>query len=143
MTKIKDIMSCDLETAFPATAVVYTARKMRDAGVGALLVVADDGLVGIITDRDIVVRGLASGQTMDGTTVSELMTAPVYHCLASDDVEDATEIMALHQVRRLPVLDGAGALVGIVSLSDLVRSDKDAGLWALSNVSRPAENSYA
>jgi CBS domain-containing protein len=102
------------------TFVEDAARHMRDANVGSLLVVNDDRLLGIVTDRDLVVRALAGGRPAQ-TTVEMVMSAPAVTVPADADVATAAEAMVRHRVRRLPVVDG-DRVAGIVTLDDLLSS---------------------
>ena len=99
------------------------AERMRDHDIGFLPVCDDHGLVvGTLTDRDIVVRGLADGKA-DGT-VSDCMTREVVSCFLKDDVDRAEELMSLYQKSRVVILDDQGVLAGVISLADLARSRK-------------------
>ena len=117
--QVGEIMSRRAGLIDPATTVAAAARRMRDDGVGCLLVGRSDRLLGIITDRDIVVRTLASSLHAMREPVRHVMSSEVLCCFADQPVEEAARIMAAHGVCRLPVLDRRESLVGIVSLSDL------------------------
>ncbi|WP_462166829.1 CBS domain-containing protein [Frankia sp. AiPs1] len=111
-------------TVSRTTTIGRAARDMARRGVGALLVVDDDRLVGIVTDRDIVVRGVARGIGPDGR-IDALMTTDVITIPAGMGVERAYEIFRNHALRRLPVLDGR-RIVGIVTVDDLlIRSERE------------------
>lgn len=103
----------------PATTVAVAAKKMRDADVGCLLVGRGDQLLGIVTDRDIVVRALANGRSAHREPVWHVMSSEVLSCFEDQSVEEAASIMEEHGVRRLPVLDREDRLTGLVSLSDV------------------------
>lgn len=117
--QVGEIMSRRAGLIDPATTVAAAARRMRDDGVGCLLVGRSDRLLGIITDRDIVVRTLASSLHAMREPVCHVMSSEVLCCFADQPVEEAARVMAAHGVCRLPVLDRRESLVGIVSLSDL------------------------
>jgi CBS domain-containing protein len=117
--KIKDVMRVPVDPIDPLTTVAAAAQKMRDEDVGCLLVGRRDQLVGIITDRDIVVRGLANGQNPYRELVWNVMSSEVRSCFEDQPVVEAASIMEEHGVRRLPVLDRQGRLTGLVSLSDV------------------------
>ena len=119
MTEIRQLMSPKVVTARASTPISTAARLMRDADVGDVLVTDHDELVGIVTDRDIVVRGLA-GEADKATPIGEIATDTVATVRASDPVERAEEMMRHYAVRRLPVVDHDTA-VGVISLSDLTR----------------------
>jgi len=110
---------------------------MREHDVGALPVVDRDVLVGIVTDRDMVVRGLAERRDGWISRVSDIMTTEVFTCRSDDEPHVAAMIMALRQVRRVLVVDEAGRLTGIVSLADLVRDTCEGADFAIRQVSAP------
>jgi CBS domain-containing protein len=96
-------------------------------------------LIGMVTDRDIVVRSVAENRPPGNTAVREVMSEHVYYCYEDDDIEQAAQIMAEHQVRRLPVLNRNKRLVGIVALADLARVPTEAAHQALQGVSEPSD----
>ncbi len=100
------------------TTLIEAARLMRDADIGDVLVSDGERLRGVVTDRDLVVRGLAEELTPTGTTVAQLCTRDVVTVHPDDDVQQAVRLMRQAAVRRLPVVDG-DRLVGVVSLGDL------------------------
>jgi CBS domain-containing protein len=122
--KVRDIMTPDPVGVYYEQTLAETARVMRDGGVGAVLVVNGDTLSGVVTDRDLVVRGLAEGMGPD-SPVGPLCSAKLVGVEADADVADAERLMGENAVRRLPVVD-AGQIVGIVSMGDLVTSAGDA-----------------
>ena len=137
--KVSDVMSTDVETVRPDQMVRDAARFMLQADAGSIPVTDGNRLVGMITDRDIAVRGVALGYGPD-TPVSELMTSGVVSAHADELVEEAARKMGEAQVRRLPVIDHEERLVGIVSLGDLAReTDEDTAGQALEGVSAPGE----
>ena len=111
---------------------------MRDENIGALPVGENDRLVGMVTDRDIVTRGLAAEGRPGTTSVRDVMSEKVFYIFDDDDVEDAARCMANHQVRRLPVLNHDKRLVGIVSMADLALTGEDAERIAIEGVSEPS-----
>lgn len=139
--KIRELMTRDVECLTPDASLKRAAELMSDADVGGAPVVGPDGrVVGVLTDRDIVVRTVASGRDPGETPVSQAMTPEVYHCHPEDDVEDAAELMAARQVRRVVVTDENGGVAGIVALSDLARADAAHAGDVLEEVSRTAES---
>ena len=121
MTTARDIMTSGAECAQIHDTVQEAARKMRDLGVGALPICGDDNrLKGMITDRDIVVKGLAQGLDPATTEVGQLGQgdSKTITIGADDSIEEALRTMSEHQVRRLPVIDGR-QLVGIISQADI------------------------
>ena len=137
--QIQEIMTRNVELTDPNVTVRDVARKMRADNIGALPVGENDRLVGMVTDRDILVRAVAEDRAPGNTTVREVMSEKVYYCFEDDDAERAAQIMADHQVRRLPVLNRDKRLVGIVALADLGRSETDAATRALKGVSEPTD----
>ena len=121
--RVKDVMTSPVEVVEPGTSVVAAAGRMRAANVGSLPVGEGDLLLGMITDRDIVVRCVADGIDCHRRTVRDVMSAELLVCFDDQPVEEALRLMTEYRVRRLPVLDQKQRLVGIVSLDDL--SDRD------------------
>ena len=137
--KIRDIMTPDPVGVYYDQTLAETARVMRNAGVGAVLVVNGESLSGVVTDRDLVIRGLAEGASPD-SPVGPLCSAKLVGVEAGAEVAEAERLMGEHSVRRLPVID-AGQIVGIVSLGDLAAfgSGED-GALSLAAVSRAQPN---
>jgi CBS domain-containing protein len=137
--KVSEAMTSEVDIIDPNAAVRDAARRMRDDNVGALPVGENDRLIGMVTDRDIVVRGVAENRLGGTTSVRDVMSEHVYYCFEDDDLEQAAGIMAEHQVRRLPVLNRNKRLVGIVALADLALTPTEAGHRALQGVSEPSD----
>lgn len=118
---VSKVMSSPVISATVATTIRDAARLMRRHGVGALPVFRDDKPVGIVTDRDIVMRTLAARGFARGpdTSVADIMARDVITCFADQDIAEAAALMGEKQVRRLLVIDRAGAPVGILSLGDI------------------------
>lgn len=119
MSKIADIMSTDVQTIQPQESLRRAAQCMRELDVGALPVCDGERLLGMLTDRDITVRGIADGLDPDQACVSDIMTPEVDTLSVDQDAEEAKRLMGERQIRRLPVIDAERRLVGIVSLGDL------------------------
>jgi CBS domain-containing protein len=119
MATINDIMTREVSTIQLTDALQVAAQRMRDLDVGALPVCDGETLVGMVTDRDITVRGVATGLAPAEALVSDVMTDEVHSCSATDTVDVAMKQMGDAQVRRLPVLDPKRQIVGIVTLGDL------------------------
>jgi CBS domain-containing protein len=135
--KVKDIMTKDVKFIKPTTLIQEAAKIMREEDVGALPVGDNDRLVGMITDRDIVIRALIDNTDIKGTTVERAISSHCLYCFEDDSIEDLSNNMAKNQVRRLPVLNQEKRLVGIVSLCDLVsRGSKETAAEALSAISK-------
>jgi len=138
--KVKDIMTKNVAYVNPMSTVVDAARLMQKHNVGSIPVCDQNGVIGIVTDRDIVVRNVAHGNNPQSTAVKDVMTSQVVTATPDMDVKDVSEIMAKQQVRRLPVVEN-NMLVGIVALGDVAadtRFDMEAS-EALSEISRPAK----
>jgi len=124
--KVNEIITHDPEVIRPETILIEAAQKMKSLDIGMLPVCDGDRLVGVITDRDIAVRGVAQGYDPKTARVQEVMTPEVIYCFDDEDVKDVAKKMEEKQVRRLPVLNREKRLVGIVSLGDLaVRTGKE------------------
>lgn len=135
---VADVMVRDVVSVAPSATLGEAARRMRDANVGALPVVVDGRVRGMVTDRDLVVRGLARGLDPGTATVSECATIPVACARPEWDVQQAMETMTQCQVGRLPVIGDDDRLIGIVTLSSLaLRSAEQAeALQTAQEVSR-------
>jgi len=141
--QVKDIMTPHVEVVHPNTTLIEAAAKMSQLNVGLLPVWDGQRVVGMLTDRDMTVRATATGSDPNLTQVHDVMSPEVLYCLTDQDVETAAQMMEMHQIRRLPVLDHDRQLVGMVSLGDLVVATRDlqrAG-ETLERVSEPAEPS--
>ena len=117
--KVKDVMHCGVEWVEPHTPIAEVARKMRDEDIGAVPVGENDRLVGMVTDRDIVTRGIASVRNCMDLVAKDVMSKPIVYARANEDVEDALHIMVKNQIRRLPVIDENERMTGILSLGDI------------------------
>lgn len=117
--KIKELMTRNVECLDPRSSLIRAARLMSEANVGSLPVVERGHVIGVLTDRDIVVRTVAAGINPVDSTVGEAMTPEVVHCHEEDDVEDAAELMAAYHIRRVVVTNEQGGVTGIVALADL------------------------
>ncbi len=135
--KVSDVMTRDVKTVRPDQTAREAASFMLNADAGSIPVTEGDRLIGMITDRDIAVRGVAKGNGPE-TLVRELMTNDVVCARPDDEIEDVANRMSEAQIRRLPVIDAQDMLCGIVSLGDLSReADKDCAQEALQGVSQP------
>jgi CBS domain-containing protein len=135
--KISEVMTRDVQTVRPDQTAREAASFMLSADAGAIPVIEDDRLVGMITDRDIAVRGVAEGHGPE-TPVRELMTNDIVAARIDDNVDDIAARMSEAQVRRLPVIDDQQKLCGIVSLGDLSQQgDDSAAEQALEGISQP------
>jgi CBS domain-containing protein len=138
--KVKEIMTRTPATCTPESALQDVAKTMVGRDCGAVPVVgAGNLLAGIITDRDVVVRAIAEGRNPLTLTASSCMTSPTITIREDASIDELTDLMEAKQIRRVPVVDGSGALVGIVAQADVARhtSRKDAG-ELVRDVSAPA-----
>ena len=117
--KIKEVMNSTVETIEPDATLRVAAQKMKEADVGSLPVCEGDRVVGIITDRDIVVRATAEGAEPNKAHVRDVMTPEVVCCTPEQDVKAAARLMEEKKVRRVAVVDGQQHPVGIVSLGEV------------------------
>ena len=138
--RIADIMTRDVTVARPETTLREAAQEMARIDAGSLPVCDGRRLLGIVTDRDIVVRGLAKGLGAD-SSITQVMTEGVEYCFDDDDLVEVSDKMASSQIRRIPVVDRDKNLVGIVSLGDVAREARPAEAGdVLEEVSQPGGN---
>lgn len=117
-----ELMTRRVATVHPATSVERAARLMAECDCGGLPVVGDNGvLVGMVTDRDIAIRIVAIGREVRNAIVADCMTEHVYACYANESIAECMRQMARHQVRRMPIVDERGRLIGILAQADLAR----------------------
>jgi CBS domain-containing protein len=128
---IKDVMTSEPCTIDAGKSVAYAAKMMRDEDVGLAPIVEDDKLIGMLTDRDIAIRVVAEGRNPDQVTVAEVASKQVLTIDPQQDLDEALRIMAKHQVRRLPVVEEDGRLVGIVAQANVARQGDDKQTGAL------------
>ena len=116
--KVKQAMQGGPDWTDPRTSLLEIAQRMRDEDIGAIPVVDGDELVGMVTDRDIVVRGVAR-RTVADLTAGDVMTTGAVQCNEDDDLQDAANLMCEQRVRRIPVMDNQRHLVGMLSVGDI------------------------
>lgn len=121
MPLVNEIMSTDVQVVAPGATLREAAQMMLALDVGVLPVCEGTLLLGMVTDRDITIRGVAAGLQAETAHVSEVMTAALEFCTEDQDTEDVMRTMGQAQVRRLPVVNLANELVGIVSIGDMAR----------------------
>jgi len=137
--QVRDVMTSDVKTVQPQARVGDVARVMRDEDIGSVPVVQDEQLLGMITDRDLVIRALADcGDDVMQFTAEEFMSREVQCCRDDQNIGDVLKEMGDQQIRRLPVVNNERKLVGIVSLGDLSHEAKpqQAGK-ALGEITKP------
>lgn len=123
--KVSKILTKNPQVISPEATICEAARTMRQFDIGMLPVCDGQRLVGSVTDRDLVIRAVADGADPFKTRVREVMTPKIFYCFEEDDLERAAKIMEDQQIRRLPVLNVAKRLVGIISLGDLAIRSRD------------------
>ncbi|QGG46291.1 CBS domain-containing protein [Heliorestis convoluta] len=136
---IRDIMTTDVTSLRSDQTLVDAAKTMSSLDVGAMPIVDNGKCVGIITDRDIVIRAVANGQDVNSTKIQSVMTKDLITASPDTDIHEAADTMAEHQIRRLLITD-RDKLVGIVALGDLAVMDfyEDEAGEALSDISEPS-----
>lgn len=142
MSTIADIMSTNVRTIQPQESLRRAAQCMQELDVGALPVCDGGRLLGMLTDRDIAVRGIADGLNPDQACVSDIMSPDVQTCAPDQDADEAKRLMGARQLRRLPVVDKGGRLVGIVSLGDLATREAGHIDKALREISEPGSPAH-
>ena len=126
--KINDCMSKDVCYVKPDCRVYDAARIMCENHVGCIPVCDDKKcIVGIVTDRDILLRTVACDKDVKATPVSEIMTTNVCTCGCEQNIDEAQNVMAKNQIRRIPVVDNTNKIVGILTMGDLAKNDKKIG----------------
>ncbi|MCJ7839525.1 CBS domain-containing protein [Lederbergia sp. NSJ-179] len=140
MTQIRDIMTTSIETCSPNETVYDVSVRMKDDNIGVIPIVDNERLIGVITDRDIVLRCIAEKESPQ-SKVSDIMSSRLITVTPETTTQEATQLMAKEQIRRLPVVEDS-KLVGIVALADLAVRDltNDQAKAALSEISEPNEN---
>jgi CBS domain-containing protein len=123
--KIRDVMTSDPRTIEPSTTVQDAARMMRDEDVGPMPIVENGSITGILTDRDIVLRVVAEGKDPSSTTAGDVASRDLVTIDPDQTLDEALRLMAKHQVRRLPVCEEDGRLVGIVAQADVALEAHD------------------
>lgn len=140
---VSECMTRQVEVGQPDMTLEEAARKMRDGDFGALPIGENDRLVGMLTDRDIVIRGVAEGRNPQQATVNEILSRNVLYCFDDQSLEEVMQNLGDNQIRRLPVLNRQKRLIGILSLGDLAKSDMDSEHvdQALSRISKNVNHS--
>ncbi|HET6656930.1 MAG TPA: CBS domain-containing protein [Gaiellaceae bacterium] len=125
MTQVRDVMTSNPKSCSSDASIIEAARTMSHADVGPIPVVDGDRLVGLLTDRDIVVRVVAEGRDPQSTTVGEVASSDLATVSPDENLDRALQLLAERQIRRLPVVEGE-KLVGIVAQADIARHGDDA-----------------
>ncbi|HMT06474.1 MAG TPA: CBS domain-containing protein [Pyrinomonadaceae bacterium] len=122
--RVGDIMTKSVRTASPSATLREVAEMMRNGDMGAVPIVDENKLVGIVTDRDIVVRGVSEGLT-SGAAISEVMTTELFTVTSDEFAFEAIRLMGDKQIRRIPVVNADGSLAGIVAIADIALEMED------------------
>lgn len=122
---IREVMTPNPQSVDPSTTVAEAARLMRDHDVGSLPVVEGGKVTGVVTDRDIAMRAVAEGKDPQNTKVGEVCSGDLVTIDPQQDLDEALRLMARHQVRRLPVVEEDGRLVGVVAQADIATESTD------------------
>jgi CBS domain-containing protein len=136
--KVSETMTAGVEVVSPQEPIAQAARTMRDKEVGFLPVLENGKLVGIVTDRDMVIRGVARDLRPDAP-VRDVMSRELLYCFDDEDLDDAAAKMSDNQVRRLPVLTRDMTLIGVITLGDIAQASDDDGLRAGETLSKVTE----
>lgn len=121
-------MTRDVQTLPPEATIKQAAESMKAADIGAIPICEEGRLLGMITDRDIAIRGVAEGRHPEETKASEIMSRDVIACREDQTIEEVARLMQEIQIRRLPVVDAEQRVIGIVSLDDLATRAGEHGL---------------
>lgn len=124
---VYDVMSEPVVVVGPDVPISEAAQKMRDLDVSLLPIEEGERLIGVVTDRDLVLRGVAGGKDPSRTSVRDVMTRTVVCCRELDDIRDAARVMHDHEVQRLLVIDSSQRVIGVVSQADLAPRSEPAG----------------
>jgi CBS domain-containing protein len=122
---VKEVMTSNPATVEPSSTLVDVARTMKSEDAGIVPIVEGGRLIGTVTDRDIAIRAIAEGKDPQSTTVREIASTDLVTIDPQQDLDEALRLMARHQVRRLPVVEEDGRLVGIVAQADVAREAND------------------
>ncbi len=117
--RVAEVMTAGIRLAEPNEKVLHAAKKMRTQNIGALPVIDEGELVGMVTDRDIVIRAIGASKDISEMEIHEIMSDECFWCAENEDLEDAVRIMEQNKVRRLPVINNDKQVVGMLSLEDV------------------------
>lgn len=119
--KVHEVMDEKITLVAPSTSLKEAAEKMTSDHIGFLPVGDNDRLMGTVTDRDIITRGISKGKDAQSTPVSDVFTGDLIYCYEDQDVEEVARLMGSSQVRRLPVVNSEKRLVGVISIGDMAQ----------------------
>ena len=137
--QVKEVMTRDVQSVSPNATLVEVAKMMREKDIGSVLIADGPDLLGVVTDRDIVIRAIAEGREPGVVRARDVMSDAVFCCTEDTPVEDVLAEMADEQIRRVPVVNGARHLVGVVSLGDLSQAKAKRAGDALREISQPPQ----
>jgi CBS domain-containing protein len=137
--KVSEVMTRGVELVDPEATVQQAAAVMAEHDIGAVPIGSEQSLQGILTDRDIILRVVVEGHDPKQVRVREVMSPNLFTCREDDPLDTVFQQMSEHQVRRLPVVDEGGRVLGIVTMSDLARgqSEPERAVEALRNLAEP------
>jgi CBS domain-containing protein len=136
--KIQEIMTANVECVSPEASLTEVANKMKALDVGFIPICENDRLVGTVTDRDIVIRGIASGRDINTITPRDVMTREIFYCFDDDNVKDVAEKMREREVRRMLILNENKRLVGVVSIGDISKVEEKVSGKVLHDIAEAA-----
>jgi len=140
MTQVADVMTRGVRTLSPQDSMLRAAKAMEELNVGSVPVCDGEQLLGMVTDRDITIRGVAHGKPAESTPLSDVMSKGVRWCFEDDSIDKVVDEMRDSKIRRLPVVDRDKHLVGILSLGDVAaKADSFEAGEALADISEPSE----
>lgn len=128
--KVGEVMSRGIDPIAPTVSVQDAALHMAEFDVGCVVVGSEDELVGILTDRDIILRVVVDAKPVGSVRVGDVMSSSLFTCRSDDPLDDVLRMMEEKQIRRMPVLDESGKAVGIVTLSDIVKAGRNPAVSA-------------
>jgi len=144
LMKVNQLMTTDVTCVQPTDTIQKAAQEMKTVNCGSIPICENNKVVGMLTDRDIVINAVATGRGAD-CKCSDCMTTNIISCTPETDAHEAADLMSRHQIRRLPVCDNSGNLVGICSIGDLatVAIHMNEAGDALSRISQPTQGANA
>ncbi len=140
MTTLREIMKGRVKTIHDTDTVAEAARRMKEFDIGSIPVVQGEKVIGMVTDRDIVVRGTAEGIDSEKARVFDVMTKDVIYVNDDQSIEEAANLMKKNQVRRLIVLNKDKKLSGIFSMGDIIQGEEELGKEITREVSKPSND---
>lgn len=125
MASIADIMHTNVQVTEEKVSVIEAVKKMKKLGVGSLVVVSNNEAIGIVTDSDVLYKAVAEELDLEKTTVSKIMSKPLISIHPEDSIDNAAFLMTKYKIKKLPVIDESGKLLGIVTATDLIRNSPE------------------